>query len=382
MKKIALYVVTLVVLVIILGISMTFVGTRPPVHATTSCLAGETTCLSGWAWSSNIGWISFNSTDSGAGGGPYDVAIDTSGNLTGYGWSSNIGWISFNAADLQAAPACTAITPVTVNTVSGAVNGWVRAVVGVGRTDGWDGCIELSGTNHSSPNFNGYQGTSTQGVTYATTTGNFTGFAWGGPVVGWLQFSPNIGVGGNPVVCTPAGCGVTVSDLILLAQDYGPGSSGTGVWTPNVTFNLPQSGSITVPLKWTIGNATTVKTASADWGVSSGSTVTASGKSVTVDNTDSVTFSAPGTYSLSLSYKLSLVNKTKAVSVVVNPYVPPTNQCVQPAHTVSACGTTNSGPASVIDICPTTSVPDCQFQCAPGYKVKNGMCAKSSIQEI
>ncbi|MDD5165337.1 MAG: hypothetical protein PHG25_02255 [Candidatus Pacebacteria bacterium] len=389
MKKTALYLVALVVLVILLGVSMTFVGGRPPVHAVaaSSCIVGETTCLSGWAWSSTIGWISFNSTDAGAGGGPYDVKMDASGNLSGYAWSSNIGWISFNSADLSVAPACLGTSPATVNTITGAVNGWARAVAGIGRNDGWDGCIELSNpSTHASPDTSGYNGTSTQGVTYAisgASLGLFSGYAWGGNVAGWIQFSPTAGNGGPNTVCVPS-CPSTSNDLILQAQDYGAGSGGSGVWGPSVSFTLPQSGSITVPLRWQTGSATNVQTATADWGVSVGAITTLTGKALASDNTDSVTFSTTGTKNLNLSYKLSGVVKTKAVTVTVNPYVPPTNLCVQPAHTITpACGTTNAGPATVVNSCPT-SASDCQFVCdiANGYKLKNGICAKSNIQEI
>ncbi len=182
--------------------------------------------------------------------------------------------------------------------------------------------------------------------------------------------------------------------MILQAQDYGAGSSGSGVWGPSVSFTLPQSGSITVPLRWQTGSATLVKIASTtgvpvtpvatDWGVNSGATQTLSGKAVSADNTDSITFSTSGRRFLILSYKLGGSPTTQTVTINVNPYVPPTNLCTQPAHTIApACGSTTAGPASVTDLCPTTgSVPDCQYQCAPGYKVKNGICAKSSIQEI
>ena len=73
--------------------------------------------VEGFAWSSNVGWISFNSTDcdsdcttaictsEGAPGCPpagttfndYGVKINSlTGNFSGYAWSSNVGWISFN----------------------------------------------------------------------------------------------------------------------------------------------------------------------------------------------------------------------------------------------------------------------------------------------
>jgi len=147
--------------------------------------------LNGWAWSSNIGWISFNSADSGAGGSPYNVFVNDSGNFGGYAWSPNIGWISFNSADLSG---CPGVITAHVSTSTGSVTGWARAIAGVGRTDGWDGCIELSGTNHPTGDITG-----AGGVTYDRNTGIFKGFAWG-DVVGWISFSPTL-IGVPPVVC-------------------------------------------------------------------------------------------------------------------------------------------------------------------------------------
>ena len=156
------------------------------------------TNVMGWAWSSNIGYISFNSLNSGAGGGTtYAVKIATStteGYFTGYAWSSNIGWISFSSGDVSHP------TP-KVNLQTGQVTGWVRACVGtvngdctgVDRTDGWDGWISLSGTNHESPNLDG-----SRGITFDKITGKFNGYAWGGEVMGWISFNTNISV---PVIC-------------------------------------------------------------------------------------------------------------------------------------------------------------------------------------
>jgi len=71
--------------------------------------------LSEWAWSENFGWISFSCTTGGSDGGniccsqnphpcsDYGVTVATSttdqyeaGEFDGYAWSGNIGWISFN----------------------------------------------------------------------------------------------------------------------------------------------------------------------------------------------------------------------------------------------------------------------------------------------
>jgi hypothetical protein len=135
--------------------------------------------LSGWAWSSNIGWISFNSGDSGAGGAQYSVVVDSVGNFSGYAWSPNIGWISFNQADLTG---CNGTTRANVSTSTGAVIGWARAIAGIGRNDGWDGCIQLS---DSALFPTGYID-GTKGMTYKAVDNTIRGFAWGGTNVGWL----------------------------------------------------------------------------------------------------------------------------------------------------------------------------------------------------
>ncbi len=100
-----------------------------------------------------IGWISFNSsdcdtdgngfTDSGACGGnnsttvarDYGVNIDTgTGNFSGKAWSENIGWISFDSTDLANCPsgACNA----QVDLTTGKVTGWARALAGCQESAG------------------------------------------------------------------------------------------------------------------------------------------------------------------------------------------------------------------------------------------------------
>jgi len=62
--------------------------------------------LSGWAWSQNIGWFSFNcnnDTDPDAAGvqsycptANHSVTIDNTGDFSGWAWNDIVGWISFN----------------------------------------------------------------------------------------------------------------------------------------------------------------------------------------------------------------------------------------------------------------------------------------------
>ncbi len=163
--------------------------------------------LSGWAWSSNIGWVSFNCADADVcPASDYKVRIDlATGLLSGFAWSSNVGWIKFDG--LSDYPSSgTAAVPAKINMTNGNGEGWIRACAGTvngdcstmtSRTDGWDGWIELSGTKHSAnaiptptPSPIAYTG-----VRMNTGTGDITGMAWGGEVVGWLNFDANATTG-------------------------------------------------------------------------------------------------------------------------------------------------------------------------------------------
>ena len=82
MKKYSLHLVVLTILVIIGVVALS--GGRFAAHA-----ASPSGPLTGYAWSSNIGWVQFST------GVANPVTADSSGNLTGYAWSSNIGWVQF-----------------------------------------------------------------------------------------------------------------------------------------------------------------------------------------------------------------------------------------------------------------------------------------------
>ncbi|MDZ7726608.1 MAG: hypothetical protein U5L75_03455 [Candidatus Campbellbacteria bacterium] len=134
--------------------------------------------LTGYAWSSNIGWISFG-CESGA---SIDYGVDwdfSSGNLTGYAWSSSVGWISMN-------PGSTPSTSVTFNNTGDSLVGWARAcsVFASGcsgslrpnseRGD-WDGWLKFSGDKFD--------------VTLDSTTKEFNGYAWGDLNLGWVSMN-------------------------------------------------------------------------------------------------------------------------------------------------------------------------------------------------
>lgn len=384
MKKIALYLVVLVGLVALLGVVTTFFGgkdSRPSVHAQiVNCKTGETSCLSGWAWSSNIGWVSFNSNDDGAtGGGIYDVALDATGNLNGYAWSSNIGWIKFGG--LSGFPSSgSSATNAKVDFVSGHVTGWAKALSADGN--GWDGWIELSGINHDTGTPAG-----TAGITFDPSSGTFKGYAWGGTVVGWLLFSPSTAVGGE-VKCEPnCGGGGPSLNLNVIDGNGLPNSIAIFNYDPTVTTSK------TVQVKWNSVGVDSIAY-SGDWPSTSNGTPTVIAPNV--DGSANLTFTGlPMTGSIKKTlYLQSTIGSGFGAQSGPADSVEITftatagggmNACIKPANSVSACGTTETGPAKTVNSCTTTSV-DCQFVCdiAHGFKANASgtACIKSTIEEI
>lgn len=178
--------------------------------------AGTTDNISGWAWANTpqstgspltgteqgIGWISLNSTNE-TSGPSYGVDVDDSnkgtggvGFFSGYAYSENIDWISFEQADTATCGA----TRAQVNWATGKVTGWARAINGSPAPSSGDGCISLSGT---SPDY---------GVTI--TGSELRGWAFGDTNLGWISFNSKdvVGYTGPPYggkyssggSCTPA----------------------------------------------------------------------------------------------------------------------------------------------------------------------------------
>lgn len=150
--------------------------------------------VQGYAWSDNIGWINFNPT---YGGVFYDK---NTGQFSGFAWSDNIGWIKFEDLSVNFN---TGGESAIANTSSGVVSGWARACAGTvnnaprqnlpgectsmnSRTDGWDGWIKMS--DDSNTNWSG-KGVKIDLDSNSATKGYFSGWAWGGDVVGWISFN-------------------------------------------------------------------------------------------------------------------------------------------------------------------------------------------------
>ncbi len=199
--------------------------------------AGTGHNLRGFAWSSNIGWISFNSTDCDNNGNiylgnpagcpvngtaffDYGVYIDNNtGDISGFAWSENVGWISFNrenycesgvnigktcanSGDCDGAtcggdPAgktgdplyppynSTTGTIAKYNTGTHVIDGWAK-ILSMGD-DGW---ISFNCSNNG-----GSCGTSDYKVIANVTNSELEGWAWNGndddSGIGWISFNSN-----------------------------------------------------------------------------------------------------------------------------------------------------------------------------------------------
>ncbi len=167
--------------------------------------------ITGWMWSSNIGWIKLDSDS--------DIPVTmTYGQLNGFAWSPSVGWINFNpeTTDYPSDPQNGVMVDITGEDPH-AVTGWARACSvftsdcsGELKTDdelgGWDGWIRMETT------------------IYDTSTNVFSGYAWGGLNIGWARFNspddpspPGGCVPGAPdcppVTCTTCGGGGCVDEV-------------------------------------------------------------------------------------------------------------------------------------------------------------------------
>jgi hypothetical protein len=199
--------------------------------------------VTGYAWSSNFGWLSFNcnhpeTPSNTCGTVNYGVNINTQSdgnrfNLSGHAWSPNAGWLSFQYdgasypppdnwgfnTNCDASSPCTGATNCTAcyNPANGKIFGWAR-VVNL-NNDGW---IKLATSSMTVP----YQVV----VDQLNASGTFSGFGWGGNTdfskgLGWLSFN-----------CSNTGtCGAAYYSVYLL-QHHLP---------KTVTLSAPNLGTTT-----------------------------------------------------------------------------------------------------------------------------------------
>jgi hypothetical protein len=148
--------------------------------------------LEGWGWSDNIGWISLNcATDDSCDSGTADhqVSIDGEGNLSGEAWSDNLGWLSFDRADTgnpPGEPYSTTGAIARYDSGTKEFSGWAKFLVA--PEGGWDGWIKLRCYDTECSAEGWTEGTGAMSGVFVNDDGNIQGWAWGSDVVGWIGF--------------------------------------------------------------------------------------------------------------------------------------------------------------------------------------------------
>ena len=182
--------ITLCIIGVVCLLLSRFTGPTPKAHATGTDLGA----LSGYAWSENLGWISFS-------GSTYQVAVKSDGTLYGYAWanpsddvsnSNNIGWIDFNAADTSGCGFGAAT--LTGTSITGG------ALVVSADNNGWNGCIDLNGSGYGT----------TLSSTGSSQSGSLDGYAWADNTVGgWISFNCDTGGPTANNICATSNYAVT-----------------------------------------------------------------------------------------------------------------------------------------------------------------------------
>lgn len=146
--------------------------------------AGAAESMQGFAWGgtnsasgayNGIGWVSTNNLSDGA---PVNYGVNVpsgNGNLSGYAWSTHYGWISFNAADLSGCSPALSAAARSGNSIVGGAR--IISIRDAGsNAGGFDGCVSLSG---------GGYGVSISG---SASPYALSGYAWSSDL-GWIDFS-------------------------------------------------------------------------------------------------------------------------------------------------------------------------------------------------
>ena len=167
------------------------------------------TNVSGWAWNEKYGWFNFNCKDENVCGSHfYGVNIEPiTYNLGGYAWNNNVGWLSFeegDAPDYSFNSHCESTCNATNNcTACYSINdrriyGWAK-ILALGD-DGW---VRLDDDNFGDAFA---YGVSLDGAGFI---GDFHGYAWDGNNnsngIGWLSFNCEEGAPDGSSVCTADG---------------------------------------------------------------------------------------------------------------------------------------------------------------------------------
>jgi hypothetical protein len=293
------HLIALVLVAVMLALSLG--ALISPFQTRSAVAATEPAEMTGWAWSEvppgavGLGWISFNSDNTGAGGGDYRVLINTtSGEMSGNAWTLHGYTLTFNSSELGGCPAapCTA----RYNPATHSLSGWAKFKYSEDG-GGWTGWLSLSGDGY------GVLGTESNGVI------TFSGRAFGGDVTGWVSFD-----------------GVTTIPVEPEDFDYSLSNSG------NVTITKggsPVSGQNTVT-KTLLSTDTQLVDLSLT-GVPADIAYTISSRDCSPTCQSTITFTAElgdstGTYLVTVTG--TPLNKTTSFNLTINPSSGPIVSCI------------------------------------------------------
>jgi len=247
--KLPLYL--LIIIGLIFGLNFLFSPSRSFLPNVRIVKAGDTQNLIGWAWSENVGWFSFNSVDcdenadgisdgvptgcppAGTSIPNYGVNINPiSGYFSGYAWSENVGWLSFNRSETGTPPSndpCPSDNCVAKVVPSGLfrkddnnvdIEGWARVLAAcdsvpcVSSSGGWDGWVRFDHGFDNEPIF-------------SASEDKLHNWAWDGDVIGWLSFNSDefggliqyaVKYNCRCTVWVNQGCGVGCSKITEMKQ--------------------------------------------------------------------------------------------------------------------------------------------------------------------
>jgi len=143
--------------------------------------------LEGWAWSENIGWLSWNcATDSTCNPATEDYKVSISeGNLSGWAWSDNLGWLSFDrnvTGDPPGAPYQSDGAIARYDSGTRRFSGWARFTEA--PEGDWDGWVKLRCDGDECDGWTD-ENSSTGGL-FVRDDNYLDGWIWGSDVVGWI----------------------------------------------------------------------------------------------------------------------------------------------------------------------------------------------------
>lgn len=212
-----------------------------------------------------MGWLSLNcSTGGNCGDVNYGINIGTDGYITGYAWSSNYGWMKFGG--LQNFPTGGGTVGDNAKLVGNNITGWARfcapsasptnctGYVKNLRNGGWDGWVALSGNAIDSTPYG-------LNLNIANGAGILSGYAWGGNndganVVGWINFSnanyqevvdPTVTISANPINL-PVNSTTVLSWTGINIESSSTGCTATGDWSGSRPYPAPVGGVTIGPL--------------------------------------------------------------------------------------------------------------------------------------